>query len=259
VSPVEHGREHSREALEASHTPAAIRARLGAGPSQSYVRDFVYGAVDGVVTTFAIVAGAAGAHLSSGIVIILGLSNLVADGLSMAASNFLGSRADVELRERARRIELRHVAQHPAGEREEIRQIFAAKGFSGSDLDRVVDVITADRDRWVETMLSEELGLGGVAPSPWRAGIATFLAFVCAGSLPLLVYAAELLFGADVRRPFFWSGLLAGLAFFAIGATKGRFVRRSAVVSGLETLLVGGAAAVAAYTIGWGLERLVGP
>lgn len=258
MTPVQHGLERSREALEASHTPAAIRARLGAGPPQSYLRDFVYGAVDGVVTTFAIVAGSAGAGLSSGIVIILGLSNLVADGLSMAASNFLGSRAEVELRERARRVELQHIAQHPEGEREEIRQIFATKGFEGADLERVVDVITADRERWIETMLSEEMGLSSATRSPWRAGVATFIAFVAAGALPLVVYAAELLLEDGLGRPFLWSALLAGIAFFAIGATKARFVRRSAVVSGLETLLVGGAAAIAAYSIGWVLDRLVG-
>lgn len=258
MSWVEHGRERSREALEASHTPAAIQARLGAGPPSSYVRDLVYGAVDGVVTTFAVVSGAAGAGLSSGIVIILGLSNLVADGLSMAASNFLGSRAEAELRERARRIEQRHVAQHPDGEREEIRQIFSAKGFYGADLDRVVDVITSDRDRWIETMLTEEMGLGATQLSPWRAGVSTFVAFVAAGALPLVVYVAELLGARPVGEPFLWSTLLAGVAFFAIGALKGRFVRRSAWTSGAETLLIGGAAAIAAYGIGWGLERLVG-
>jgi vacuolar iron transporter family protein len=257
--PIEHPpRDVSPEALAASHTPAAIRARLDAGPTHSHVRDFVYGGIDGVVTTFAVVAGAAGAGLSSGIVIVLGLANLVADGLSMAASNLLGTKAERELRERIRRGESLQVKHYPAGEREEIRQIFAAKGFAGDDLERVVEVITADRERWIDTMLAEEFGMGGGGPSPWRAGAATFVAFVGAGSLPLVAYLCELGRPDLMQRPFVWSIALAGVAFAAIGALKGRFVGRSPLASGLETLLVGGAAAVSAYAIGRALESLVG-
>ena len=258
VRTLEHGQESSREALEATHTPAAIRARLEPGPGYSHVRDFVYGAIDGIVTTFAVVAGATGAQLSGGIVIVFGVANLVADGLSMAASNFLGTKAERQLRESIRRGEARQVALYPAGEREEVRQIFAAKGFAGADLDRVVDVITADRERWIETMLTEEYGMSARAPSPWRAGLTTFVAFIGAGSLPLLAYLGELLFSVRMERPFLWSIVLSGLGFASVGALKGRFVQRSPLVSGLETLLVGGSAAAAAYAIGWALEALVG-
>ena len=76
--------------------------------------------------------------------------------------------------------------------------------------------------------------------------------------MPLLAYLLELVAPGAVAAPFAWSTLLAGLAFFAVGALKGRFVRRSAVLSGLETLLVGGLAAIAAYGIGWSLERVAG-
>jgi VIT1/CCC1 family predicted Fe2+/Mn2+ transporter len=258
ASPVEHGFESSRAALEASHTPAAIRARFDSDPTYSHLRDFVYGAIDGIVTTFAVVAGAAGADLSGGVVIVLGLANLVADGLSMAASNFLGTKAEHQLRDRVRLGEARHVALHPVGEREEIRQIFAAKGFAGPDLDRVVDVITADRERWIETMLTEEYGMSALGPSPWRAGVATFVAFVGAGSLPLVVYLGEFLVPGRVNAPFLWSTLLAGLGFACVGAVKGRFVGRSPLWSGLETLAIGGIAAATAYGIGSALRTVVG-
>ena len=84
----------TRTALEHDHTPAAIRERLSVDPSPSYIRDFVYGGIDGVITTFAIVAGVEGADLSQRAIIILGIANLVADGLSMAASNYTGTKTE---------------------------------------------------------------------------------------------------------------------------------------------------------------------
>ena len=156
--------------LKREHTDEAIARRLAAAKSHSYLGDFVLGAVDGAVTTFAIVAGAAGAGLSNGIVLVLGLANVLADGFSMAAGNFLRARSDQQLLEQFRLMEEAHIDRIPEGEREEIRQIFRGKGFDGEMLERVVQVITEDRQQWVNTMLTEEWGLRLEPPSPWRAG-----------------------------------------------------------------------------------------
>jgi VIT1/CCC1 family predicted Fe2+/Mn2+ transporter len=249
-----------RQALDMreDHTPEAIRERLTEGPSHSYLRDFVYGAVDGSVTTFAVVSGVAGAELTPGIIIILGAANLVGDGFSMAAGNFLATRAEQAQRRRARRTEEAHIAEFPEGEREEIRQIFARKGFSGQDLERAVDVITSNKKQWVDTMIREELGLPTHGPSPWRAALATFAAFVVVGLIPLLPFLGEKSVPGMLANPFLWSACATGAAFFAVGALKGRFTGERWHLAGLETLGVGGCAASLAYVVGWVLKTMIG-
>ena len=196
-------------------------------------------------------AGVVGAGLAPTIIIILGLANLLADGFSMAAGNFLASRAEAQNLDRIRRMEARHIATIPHGEREEIRQIFAAKGLSGDALDAIVDAVTSDPDLWIDMMMSEEHGLGGIQRSPVNAGAATFIAFVVCGSVPLVPF----LFGMQASA---WiATFLTAIVFFIIGALKSRWSTRSWLYSGLETLVIGLVAAGLAWLIGWLLQGLV--
>lgn len=243
------------ERLREEHTARAVHARLGSAP-RSYLPDFIYGAIDGIVTTFAVVAGVAGAGLEDRIVIILGAANLLADGFSMSVSNLLGARAERQQRARARHDEQRQVRLFPEGEREEVRQIYAAKGLHGETLEAVVEAITADRELWLDTMITEELGYAPSVRSPLRAASTTFVAFIMLGSLPLIVFAAQSIAGVDFDAPFAWSAVLTGLAFFAVGALKSRFVEQTWWRAGLETLALGGAAAVLAYLVGIGLQNV---
>lgn len=238
-----HHDDHAEE-----HTPHAISQRLDTPPERSYLRDFVYGGIDGAVTTFAVVAGVAGAALDAKVVIILGLANVLADGFSMAASNYMGTRADRQLYEKARREESREIEHEPEGEREEIRQIFARQGFEGDVLEQVVRVITSDRELWVRTMVREEHGLDESGPDPVRAAWVTFAAFLAVGLIPLAPY----LLGMVVELPhaFGWSVACTGLAFAAVGWMKGRVVKLSPWRGALETLAVGGLAAGLAYVVG---------
>jgi VIT1/CCC1 family predicted Fe2+/Mn2+ transporter len=168
----------------------------------------------------------------------------------MAASNFLGTRAEDQQRDRLRRIEEEHIERIPYGEREEIRQIMAAQGFEAEDLDRAVEIITSDRRRWIETMLKEEHGLSLVGPVAWKAAAATFVAFLTIGLIPLLPFLLGLLQSIAVDAPYAWSTVMTGMAFFVVGAIKSRFVDQHWSWSGLETLAVGGGAAGLAYLCG---------
>lgn len=241
--------------LEAEHRPEAIAERLASTPT-SHVSDWVLGAVDGVITTFAIVAGVVGAGLAAGVVVVLGVANLLADGLSMAASRFLGAQADVERRRVARQREERHISLVPEGEREEVRQLLAAKGFRGDSLEDAVEVVTADRSTWVEFMLTEELGFAPVPERPWAAGLATLGGFIVAGSLPVLPYVVEAT-PVDLAGPAVWSLALTIVAFVVVGVLKGRVVGLPATRSALRTLSVGGAAALVAFGVGFLLRDLV--
>ena len=129
----------------------------------------VYGAIDGTVTTYAVVAGVAGGGLDAPVVLVLGTANLVADGFSMAVANYLGIRSEERRWHRIQRDEERHIELVPAGEREEVRQLLARDGLSGELLDAATDAVTSDRQRWVEMMMAREHGLAAVRPDPLRA------------------------------------------------------------------------------------------
>jgi len=236
-------------ALEHSHTRQAIQARLARGPSRSYLRDWIYGGIDGTVTTFAIVAGVVGGNLSASVLLILGFANLLADGFAMAASNYTGTKSEHDDYDRVLGIERKHIALAPDGEREEIRQIFAAKGFSGEDLERIVGVITSDPAQWARTMATEEYGLSPTLRSPLIAALCTFAAFVTCGCVPLLTYLLP-------------GGLYAcvvatGAAFFGIGAIKSLWSPAGWLRSAIEVFAIGMSAAALAFAGSYGLRLLL--
>ena len=144
---------------------------------QTHLSEFVYGGIDGSVTTFAVVAGSAGANLDSSVIIILGFANLIADGFAMSVGSYLSAKTEKENFIRNQKKEYWEVENLPDAERQEIREIYAAKGFEGDLLDQVVDTITADKDRWVDVMMKEELEMSREARSPFQIGLVTFISF----------------------------------------------------------------------------------
>jgi vacuolar iron transporter family protein len=244
-----------RRKLKSDHQPRAIRRRLDEQHKHSYLGDAILGGIDGGITTFAVVAGTIGAGFPQLVIIVLGFANLLADGFSMAVSNYLGTKSRRDRVNEARRIEKEHIDENPEGEREEIRQIYASKGFHGTVLEAIVDGICEDKDQWIDTMITEEYRLPIETPSPFSAGAATFFSFIVIGLIPLIPFIIP---NSSVEQRFTASSLAIGIAFFAIGLAKGVVLNGSAFKSGIETLLTGGGAAVLAYFIGSWLQRTFG-
>lgn len=240
----------SNTRLEADHTPSAIRRRLSTLPPPSYLRDWVYGGIDGTVTTFAIVAGVVGADLGARVILILGLANLLADGFSMAAGNYSGKKSEIDDYRRIEAIERHHIEEVPEGEREEVRQLLAHRGLSGETLEQATTIITSDIDRWVDVMMRDEHGLARDVRSPVTAALSTFVAFLVCGAVPLIPFAI----GLD--HAFTIAIVMTGIVFAIIGALKSRWSLAPAWWSAMETLAIGSVAAIVAYGVGVFLKGL---
>jgi VIT1/CCC1 family predicted Fe2+/Mn2+ transporter len=223
---------------------------------EKYLPEGVYGSIDGIVTTFAVVAGAAGANLGIDIVIILGLANLFADGLSMSIGSYLSKKSEQDNYEKHRRVEAWEIENLPDVERKEIEDIYRAKGFDGAELDMVVNRITSNKKVWLDTMMKDELGLTLDQKSPIKAGLCTLAAFIIAGAIPLITYV--LVFSGSIAiDPFLVSMVVTALTFILIGYLKTYVTQAPLLKSISETLFLGVSAAIVAYLLGSYLEKLL--
>lgn len=224
------------------------------GKVEKYLPEYVYGSIDGIVTTFAVVAGAAGANLGINIVLILGLANLFADGLSMSIGSYLSKKSEQDSYRKHLRMEEWEIDNMPETERKEVEDIFREKGFQGKELEMVVNRITSDKKVWLDTMMKDELGLTVEKKSPVMAGASTLLAFIVAGSIPLIAYWIAYSI-ETTTSPFSFSTLVTMTTFIFIGYARTYVTQVGWLRSIAETLLLGTAAATVAYFLGDFLER----
>ncbi len=218
-----------------------------------YVGDLVYGANDGIITTFAVVAGVSGASLEPVIILILGFANLLADGVSMGASNFLGEQSEKSFAKAQREKEEWEIDNLKELEVEEIREIYEKKGFMGKDLEAAVGIITSNRKVWVDTMMREELGIiEDSSDDPRKHALATFTAFVVAGFVPLVPFLIP-----GLPYAFIISAFVAALTLFTVGALRTLVTAVSWLRGGLEMLVVGSITGILAYSIGAFIEQIV--
>lgn len=219
-----------------------------------YIGDAVYGANDGIITTFAVVSGAVGAGLSPLVIVILGLANLVGDGISMGLSNVLSLRSKKSFALRERKREEYEVETFPDEERREVRDVILKWGVQDAHAESLVADIISDKKRWVDFMMREELGiLEDPDDRPWVHGLVTFLAFAIAGMLPLIPYV----FGISAHLQFEVSIVATASALFIVGSLRSLVTSQTWIRAGIEMLLVGSLAAGAAFAIGAFVQSIV--
>lgn len=223
----------------------------------SYIRDLVFGFGDGVNTSLGIVSGVGGAAVAADIVILAALIGMFTGAKAMAVQNYLAVKSQREILEAEIKREQYEIENLPERERQEIQDIYWAKGFRGDELNKIVNKITSDKDVWLKTMLTEELGLNlEILGNPLKGAFAMFGAFLLGGILPILPYFV-------VKTGFISSGIAIGIAIglslvssFIVGAIKARLAKKNWVKGGIEMAGLGTGIALVGYGIGSELARV---
>ena len=224
----------------------------------NWLPDFVYGGIDGAVTTFAVVAGVTGAQLSVPIILIMGFANLFADGFSMAIGKYLSDSAELDRIKQIKTGEESSILEKPREEKGEIKEIMSRFGFKGKDLTRAQQIITSDPKVWVKLMMNHEFNVIEENINPVKGALATFLAFLTIGLIPMVGYLLQPIFGWEDARLVFWATSIATLAaLFFVGTVKSRFSSRHWLATGMETAVIGGFAASIAFFVGEILSKLL--
>jgi VIT1/CCC1 family predicted Fe2+/Mn2+ transporter len=210
------------------------------------VRDIVIGISDGLTVPFALAAGLSGAQVAPRVVVHAGLAEIVAGSIAMGLGGYMAARTDREHYEHELQREIDETRNMPDEERAEVARVFEDWGLGPEHVGPIVTAISADQQRWVDFMMRYELGLE--APDPKRAGrsaVTIFGSYIGGGFVPLAPY----FFATDVESALAVSVALTAVALFIFGAIKGRFTGIAPARGGLETTLIGGAAAGAAFLI----------
>ena len=223
---------------------------------EPYLGEFVYGGMDGCVTTFAVVAGAVGAGLDSAIIIILGFANLLADGFAMSVGAYLSTKTEKDNFDKYRNQLAKNMEAVHDHEIQEIQKIYSEKGFEGQLLNEVVEVITKDKERWIDVKMKEGLQMSRPMKSPVRIGGITYVSFILIGLIPLLIFVIDYINPLNLNL-FVTSSILTAGGFFLIGWLKA-YVNQTRVFKGVaETVGLGAIAATVAYFVGDLLEHLL--
>ncbi len=229
-----------------------VRSRQG-----KYIKSIVYGGLDGIITTFAVVAGASGAHFSSAILLVLGFANLLADGISMGFGDYISSKAEREYHEREEAYHESMFDKNPDVEKQKVICAYTKKGLSKEDATTVATILAKNRHATVEIILQEN-GIPHVHSRDlsWQKGTYTFWSFILFGTVPLITYITSYFIPFVQQNPFPIACVLTAITLFGLGAMKVKITKKNWIRSGLEMLGIGGFAAASAYTVGHILSGL---
>ncbi|SCL32062.1 VIT1/CCC1 transporter family protein [Micromonospora inyonensis] len=225
-------------------TPAALREGHHADVSGGWLRPAVFGAMDGLVTNIALIAGVGGGGVSPRAVVLTGTAGLVAGAISMGLGEYTSVRSANEQVAAEVAKERRELERHPEAEARELADAWAARGLPYDLAREVAEAVSRNPEEALRVHVREELGVDpDEQPSPWTAAFSSFVFFSIGALVPLLTYL--------VGFTNLWLALaVGGAGLFAAGAIVARFTNRPWWTSGLRQLLLGAAAAAATYLIG---------
>lgn len=219
-----------------------------------YLKDGVYAANDGIITTFAVVAGVIGASLEPVVILVLGFANLFADGVSMAGGNYLGTKSESDLYKKERAENKRLLEENKEVYKKRIIGFLRKKGYGEKDLMDLAELIIHNDKFALDFIMHEGVGLIEQEEArPMKGALVTLFSFMVAGFIPLLPYV---LLGRG-ENTFLYALLFTILALFTIGALRSVFIQRSWLYAGIEMLMVGGLAAVVAYGVGFIIKQIM--
>ncbi len=220
----------------------------------SAIRDFVFGFGDGINTSLGLVAGVGGADQASNIIILAAIVAMFTGAKAMAVQNYLAVRSQRQILQSEIEREKWEMENVPEAERAEIRDIYKAKGFAGTELENIVSKITSDKKVWLDTMLTEELKMNlEIAGSPLKSAFRMFGAFLVGGILPIIPY-----FFSSGYEPLLIAVGTSLSASFIIGAIKSKMANLNIFWGGLEMAGLGTGIALIGYGIGSELGHIGG-
>ena len=222
----------------------------------NYIRDFVFGFGDGVNTALGIVAGVGGAVITADVVILAALIGMFTGAKAMAVQNYLAVKSQREILESEIKREEFEIENRPDEEKLEIENIYRAKGFEGDDLEKIVDKITSNKKVWLQTKLTEELGLNlDILGSPLKGALVMFGSFLLGGILPIMPYFVV---KAGLMSSMTGIGIaivMSIVSSFVIGAIKARLAKKNWIIGGIEMAGLGTGIALVGYGIGSELAK----
>jgi len=230
------------------------------GATGEYIQAVVFGGLDGIITTFAVVMAAAASKLTYANILILGFANLLADAIGMGVGDYLSSKAESDHAESEKARERWEIENMPEAEKQEMREIYMAKGLSLEEATEVVDILFQSKEAFLDVMMVEELGIlvEDDNSADWKGAIITFVSFLVLGGLPMLPYLVNGDFsrvaGAD---KIFWSSIgVFAFTLYGLGAYKGHITGRPWWLSGFQMIINGSVTSGIAYAIGWAISLI---
>lgn len=216
-----------------------------------YIKSMVYGGLDGIITTFAVVSGVAGASLTFQVVIILGFANLLADGISMAVGDYLSTKSENEYTTGLKKRKKQELILHYTDEINDMIDSYEQQGVSKKDAHTISHLLAKYETPFVDQKIKDEYGNEEIEETPIKNAVVTFFSFFVFGFVPLLAYVISMVFPFMLAHAFLVASILTGVTLFVLGAIKSSITHSKWIKSGLEMLIIGGVAAIAAYLIGY--------